>query len=71
MRFFFHIVRTWRDDQGAVLSSPAAAMLQGAVVAAELAGDQGWDQHVVHVVDERGQEVGRVPVLGAAEDVDS
>jgi hypothetical protein len=42
MRYFFHISHgssTINDDEGTALSGPEVAMLQAAVIAAELAQD--------------------------------
>jgi hypothetical protein len=48
-RFYFHVVGdtdTYTDREGTVLSGPAAARLQAAIIAAELAQDgddyRGW-----------------------------
>lgn len=66
-RFYFHVVGdtdTYKDPEGTVLSGPAAARLQAAIIAAELAQDgddyRGW---VVYVVDEEDDEVVRLPVV--------
>jgi len=51
------------------LAGPEVAMVQAAVIAAELARDGEWyNGHVVHVTDEQGNEIGRVPVVTAIED---
>jgi Domain of unknown function (DUF6894) len=57
------------DDEGTVLSGPDVAMLQAAVIAAELAQDGGWYKgYVVRVTDQPGGEIGRVPVVTATAD---
>jgi hypothetical protein len=66
VRYFFVVkdrVRTIEDEEGTVLSNPEAAMLQAAIVAAELADDgEAYHGCVVHVIDEQGNEIGKVPV---------
>jgi hypothetical protein len=66
-RFYFHVVGntdTYKDQEGTVLSGSAVARLQAAIIAAELAQDgenyRGW---VVHVVNEDGDEVVRLPIV--------
>jgi hypothetical protein len=72
-RFYFHIVGatdTYEDHEGTALSGPAAARLQAAIIAAELAQDGddylGW---VVYVVDEEDDEVVKLPVVTTIGDI--
>jgi hypothetical protein len=69
MRYFFLVLDgsiTFNDDEGTILSNPDAAMQQAAVIAAELAQDgESYNGHVVCVIDEHGNEIGRVPVVTA------
>ena len=52
-----------------VLSGLDAAMLQAAVIAAELAQDDDeYQGYMVRVADEHGSETGTVPVVTAVED---
>jgi hypothetical protein len=52
-----------------VLSGIDVAMLQAAVIAAELAQDADeYKGYVVRVADEDGTEIGTVPVVVAVED---
>jgi hypothetical protein len=71
MRYFFPVMDgsiTFNDDEGTILSSPEAALQQAAVIAAELAQDgESYNGHVVCVIDEHGNEIGRVPVVTAIE----
>ncbi len=72
MRYFFHVSHgssTINDDEGTALIGSEVAMLQAAVIAAELAQDgQCYNGYVVYVTDEHGNEIGRVPVITAIED---
>jgi hypothetical protein len=68
VRYFFHVIRAFNDDEGAVLSGPDVAMRQAAVIASEFAEDGEWHGHLIYVTDEHGNEIGRVPVVAAAED---
>ena len=66
-QFFFHLgngkMIVLKDDTGDQHADAADAMDQASVIAWELAedGDQ-WRGHSIVVVDERGTEVGRVPI---------
>jgi hypothetical protein len=66
-RYYFHVISddtTVYDDGGTILSSPEAARLQAAVIAAELAHDDDrYRGFVVRVVDDRGNELAIVPVV--------
>jgi hypothetical protein len=66
MRYFFHVLDgrgTLKDEAGTVLSSPEVARLRAAVIAAELAQDgDHYHGFVVCAIDERGNEIARVPV---------
>jgi hypothetical protein len=72
MRYFFHVLNgssTNDDEEGTVLSGPEMAMLQAAIIAAELAQDGKWyNGDVVYVTEEHGNEIGRMPVVAAIED---
>lgn len=66
MRYFFHIlggIDTNQDVEGCTLSDPGSAMAVAAVIAAEIAADEKEHRrYVVYVVDELGNEVGKVPI---------
>ena len=48
------------------LSGPEAALLEAALIAAELAQDgERYSRYVVHVTDEHGNDIGRVPIVPA------
>jgi hypothetical protein len=72
VRYFFNVEgngSTFNDEEGTVLSGPDVAMLQAAVIAAELAQDADeYKGYVVRVADEQGSEIGTVPVVTAVED---
>jgi hypothetical protein len=72
VRYFFNVEgngSSFNDEEGTVLSGPDVAMLQAAVIAAELAQDDDeYEGYLVRVADERGGEIGAVPVVGALED---
>ena len=72
MRYFFHLLDTVNlhnlsagsnDFIGTILSSPKAAKIQAAKIAAELLQD-GCKYHgfSVVIIDGRGSEIARVPV---------
>lgn len=67
MRYFFPITDgfgTCHDRQGEEYPTPGAAMLAAIKIAAELGWDGGFHRPcVVAVVDQRGVEIGRVPVV--------
>jgi hypothetical protein len=69
MRYFFHVSdgsNTIYDDKGSFLPGPEVALLQAAIIAAELAQDgDSYKGYVVYVTDERGNEIGQVPVITA------
>lgn len=69
MRYFFHVQGNrsiFNDEEGMVLSGLDVAMLQAAVIAAELAQDADeYKGYVVRVADEHGCEIGTVPVVTA------
>jgi hypothetical protein len=68
-RYFFHVSdgsNTIYDENGSFLSGPEVTLLQAAIIAAELAQDgDSYKGYVVHVTDERGKEIGQVPVIAA------
>ncbi|MEA2939533.1 MAG: hypothetical protein QOD09_62 [Bradyrhizobium sp.] len=72
MRYFFNVEGNgsiFNDEQGTVLSGLDIAMLQAAVIAAELAQDADeYEGYIVRVADEHGSEIGTVPVVVAVED---
>ncbi|MEA2953075.1 MAG: hypothetical protein QOJ96_2595 [Alphaproteobacteria bacterium] len=72
MRYFFHVESNgsiFIDEEGTVLSGLDVAMLQAAVIAAELAQDADeYEGYVVRVADEHGSAIGTVPVVTAVED---
>jgi hypothetical protein len=72
VRYFFNVEgngNILNDEEGTVLSGPDVAMLQAAVIAAELAQDADeYKGYVVRVADEQGSEIGMVPVVTAVED---
>ena len=62
-QFFFH-VRNIKDETGDQLADTGEAMAQAAVIAQELAADDGqWRGYSVEVVDEHGTAIGRVKGL--------
>jgi hypothetical protein len=67
MRYFFNATYdgdALEDDDETPLSGPEAAMLQAAVVAAELAQDgRSYDGYVIRVTDEQSWQAGTVPVV--------
>jgi hypothetical protein len=72
VRYFFNVEGNgsiFNDEEGTVLSGLDVAILQAAVIAAELAQDPDeYNGYVVHVADEHGSEIGTVPVVTAVED---
>jgi hypothetical protein len=72
VRYFFNVEGNgscFNDEEGTVLSGPDVAVLQAAVIAAELAQDDDeYRGYVVRVADEHGSEIGTVPVVVAVED---
>jgi hypothetical protein len=72
VRYFFNVEGNgsiFIDEEGTVLSGLDVAMLQAAVIAAELAQDADeYKGYVVRVADEHGSEIGTVPVVTAVED---
>ena len=72
MRYFFNVEgdgSIFNDEEGTVLSGLDVAMLQAAIIAAELAQDDDeYKGYVVRVADEHGSEIGTVPVVPAVED---
>jgi hypothetical protein len=72
VRYFFNVEGNgsiFNDEQGTVLSGLDIAMLQAAVIAAELAQDADeYEGYIVRVADEHGSEIGTVPVVVAVED---
>jgi hypothetical protein len=72
VRYFFNVEGNgsiFNDEQGTVLSGLDIAMLQAAVIAAELAQDADeYEGYMVRVADEHGSEIGTVPVVVAVED---
>jgi hypothetical protein len=64
VQFFFHIRSTViKDETGDHLADAEEAMARAAVIAKELADDDGqWRGLSVEVVDQHGREVGRVPI---------
>jgi hypothetical protein len=72
VRYFFNVEGNgsiFVDEEGTVLSGLDVAMLQAAVIAAELAQDADeYKGYVVRIADEHGSEIGTVPVVVAAEE---
>jgi hypothetical protein len=71
VRYFFNVEgdgNIFNDEEGTVLSGLDVAMLQAAVIAAELAQDADeYKGYMVRVADEHGSEIGTVPVVTAVE----
>jgi hypothetical protein len=67
MRYFFQVLGngiTVEDETGTVLSGPEAARLHASITAAELAQDGNeYRGCEVSAVDERGNEIARLPVV--------
>jgi hypothetical protein len=64
MRYFFHAIgqrRVFNDDEGEEFADEADALAHAAVIAREIAEDDSVDVLMIVVVDEDGNEVGRVP----------
>jgi hypothetical protein len=64
MKYFFHVIgdKNYVDESGEHLSGRDAAIARAAVIANELGADGDYDGFWIQIVDERGQEMGRVPV---------
>ena len=70
-RYFFHVSNTHetftgvegKDPVGQAFSRPKDAKAHAARIAREIAQDDGWDGYAVVVVDERGNEIARVPIV--------
>jgi stress response protein SCP2 len=67
VQFYFHIgngkMVVLKDETGDRLADAADAMAQAAVIAKELADDDGqWRGYCVVVEGEHGAEIGRVPI---------
>jgi uncharacterized protein DUF6894 len=68
VQFYFHIgdgkMVVLKDETGDHLADAAGAMAQAAIIAKELADDEGqWRGYSVLVVDAQGAEIGRVPIV--------
>ena len=74
MRYYFHVTSTaqsYPDDEGIVCISAESAKSHAGLIAGELArllgdalaGDERLDAFSVQVVDERGNEVTRMPIV--------
>jgi len=64
MRFFFHVVgngKSVRDDEGEMLASAEAAQAHANEIAHDLRHDD-FDGCLIHVTDEAGEEIARVPM---------
>jgi hypothetical protein len=61
---FFHVSNsdTFKDEVGRLFSGPEEAKAHAAVVARELAEDDGWAGYSVVIVDEYGTEIARVHI---------
>ena len=64
--YYFHLSngQQYPDEVGKVFSNPKGAIAHAALVASELAQDEGWGGFVVAVTDEQGNVLARVPVEG-------
>jgi Domain of unknown function (DUF6894) len=65
VRYFFHVKgdsSAYADDDGRPFASPEGARLHAAVIAGELAAEEDWNGFSVHVLDEQGTEIARVPI---------
>ena len=69
MRYFFHVVGTRATEQpvidkhGEEFIQDEDAMSHAAAIARELAQDTSLDGFAILVTDERGQEIGQVPIV--------
>jgi hypothetical protein len=66
VRYFFHIVHsitTYKDADGRRFASNEHAKAHGTLLARELAGDGGWEGWSLHVHDESGNEIARLPIM--------
>ena len=64
MRFFFHVIgngKSVRDDEGELLASAEEAQAHAAEIAYDLRHDD-FKGCQIHVTDETGQEIARVPM---------
>ena len=63
-RYYFHLCngQQYPDEVGEVFSSLEAAIAHAALVASELAQDEGWGGFVIAVTDQQGNAIARVPV---------
>jgi hypothetical protein len=64
-RYYFHITdgeRTFADEVGRTFATPAAAEGHAAIIATELANDEGSEGFSVVVKNQDGHEVARMPI---------
>jgi hypothetical protein len=63
-RYYFHLCNgdIYKDDSGTFFATPDEAKIYALLIAGELAADSGWEEYVVAVTDEWGNEVFRLPI---------
>jgi hypothetical protein len=64
-RYYFHVRndrQLFQDEVGSVFSTAKEAAAHASVLAMELSQDDDWEGFVISVIDERGNEIVRVPV---------
>jgi hypothetical protein len=65
LRYFFHVSAPghfYADNGGQDFADPASAMNHGEKIAKELAAESGMNGFWISVVDENGNELGKVPI---------
>jgi hypothetical protein len=65
LRYFFHVAapgQFYADGEGQDFADPASAMNHGEKIAKELAAESGMNGFWISVVDENGNELGKVPI---------
>jgi hypothetical protein len=62
--YYFHIRNgsQYPDETGSVFASPGEAIAHAAVLVGELANEGDWRGFSIHVVNQHGKEIARVPI---------
>jgi hypothetical protein len=63
--YYFHVRNgsQYPDETGSVFATPGEAIAHAAVLVGELAHEGDWGGFSIHVVNEHGKEIARVPIL--------